>query len=976
MEISDRLATALGGRYELKEEIGRGAAAIVFRALDLRHARPVALKVLRPEVALGVGSERFLREIEISARLTHPHILPLYESGQADGLLFFVMPFVEGESLRERMNREGPLPLEEALEITEQIAEALQHAHDHRILHRDVKPENIMLSGNQAFLADLGIARAMGEAGTDHLTRTGLAVGTPLYMSPEQASGLARLDGRADIYSLACVLFEMLSGEPPFNGPTAQAVLAKHAMEAVPSLRVMRSAMSASIEMAIRRALEKTPADRYPTPQAFAENLRSAYTESRLARETLGPSPRGRWWPAAWTIGGIAVGALVFWLFNMGPLARGPDADPQLMAVLPFDLDPALDATFLSTASVAEAVSARFTGEGGPRAAPSELVLGAWERERGPARRTLAKGSALRVAGEVGAGLVLSGRVHREGDTPVIEARVLSVHDGRELAAVEDLEWPPGNLEQTLDQLTIRLLAQFAGETALIEDLAHRELPAVRALLEGLRDFGAGLYSEAFDALARALAVDSTLAQAGLAGLRVEEASRSSGPLEWQVAYAHRDRLSPRDSAHLGALLGLHASGLMDYATRVWAWDYITLAYPDDEMSAYFHGKALLEAGGMTPHESPLLRARESMLRAIELRPGFVPALEGLLEVASILRDSSEVVRVARVLTSLEPKPDHVDRARWRWAVVTGDTATLLGLRSRFPELSLPDLEWIIGMAQLTGEGLDDAWHAAEVYRSRVASRVDLFGSSVLSRTLALNLGKPLAAARFETSEPFTVPLNNLLFILEALFWDGDQARAEVEVVESRAMLLRPGRSAFAYSMDHCSLALWGLSLGDTAGVQPAIESLRAWEPETPLLMIANVCAAVLEVERALLTGSPDLRHVTEELETLMRPGPRVRRHLSVAANLTLARAFEALGERERALAAVRRRPHDPKDGPIGLATLFREEGRLATLVARTGGAMDAYRHYLTLRWSPEGELRTQADSVRSALERLEAGGS
>src|SRR5437773_6837774 len=247
--------------------------ATVYLARDLKHGRPVAIKVLRPEIAAALGPERFLREIEMAARLTHPHILPLHDSGQAGGALYYVMPYIEGESLRDRLEREGPLPLEEALRITREVASALSYAHSHDVVHRDIKPENILLSGGEAVVADFGIARAITAAAGRNLTETGIALGTPGYMSPEQASGGGPSDGRSDVYSLACVLYEMLVGEPPYTGPSAQVVIAKRFTDPVPSVRRLREGIPAAIDAAVSRALAKAAADRFATAAVFAEAL-------------------------------------------------------------------------------------------------------------------------------------------------------------------------------------------------------------------------------------------------------------------------------------------------------------------------------------------------------------------------------------------------------------------------------------------------------------------------------------------------------------------------------------------------------------------------------------------------------------------------------------------------------------------------------------------------------------------------------
>src|SRR5712691_6395631 len=272
------LNAALPDNYVIDRELGRGGMALVYLARDTRHERFVALKTLRPEIAMALGRERFLREIKLAAGLQHPNILPVYDSGDAGGTLYYVMPFVEGESLRDRLDREPQLPVDDARQIAKEVAEALAYAHDHDVVHRDIKPENIMMSGGHAIVADFGIARAVSAAGGDKLTQTGLAIGTPAYMPPEQASGSGQVDRRSDIYSLACVLYETLAGQPPFTGPTAQAIMARHSLDAVPRLKIVRDAIPDELEVVIERALEKVPADRYQTSDEFAKALTTAST--------------------------------------------------------------------------------------------------------------------------------------------------------------------------------------------------------------------------------------------------------------------------------------------------------------------------------------------------------------------------------------------------------------------------------------------------------------------------------------------------------------------------------------------------------------------------------------------------------------------------------------------------------------------------------------------------------------------------
>ncbi|MBK8007002.1 MAG: serine/threonine-protein kinase [Gemmatimonadetes bacterium] len=270
---TSRLATALADRYRIERQLGAGGMATVYLAIDLKHDREVALKVLRPELGAVLGDERFLAEIKITAKLDHPHILTLIDSGVAEGYLYYVLPLVRGESLRDKLNRDKQLGVEEAVTLTKQVAGALDYAHRHGVVHRDIKPENILIQEGEAMLTDFGIALAVSEAGGDRLTETGLSLGTPQYMSPEQATGDRLLSARSDVYSLGAVLYEMLAGEPPVTGPTSQAMIAKLMTEKPVSLRVVRPSTPEAIDLAVQKALDKTPADRFASAGDFARAL-------------------------------------------------------------------------------------------------------------------------------------------------------------------------------------------------------------------------------------------------------------------------------------------------------------------------------------------------------------------------------------------------------------------------------------------------------------------------------------------------------------------------------------------------------------------------------------------------------------------------------------------------------------------------------------------------------------------------------
>jgi serine/threonine-protein kinase len=328
-ELLERLSRALADRYRIERELGRGGMAVVFLARDLRHDRPVALKVLSPELAAVLGTERFLREIQVAANLTHPHVLPLLDSGQADGLLFYTMPFVEGPTLRRRLEQQRQLPLEEVLRIAREVASALDYAHRRGVVHRDVKPENVLLADGHAMVADFGLARALEAAAGPRLTASGVVLGTPAYLSPEQAAGSQATDGRADQYALGCVVYEMLAGQPPFTGPTAESLVHQHLNVAPRTVTELRPAVPAVLADALARALAKNPADRFETTAAFAAMLEvPAIADGTPTVPMRRARPIRRTW--VWAATGVAVAAgavLVLWAL---PRLRPGPAELQL----------------------------------------------------------------------------------------------------------------------------------------------------------------------------------------------------------------------------------------------------------------------------------------------------------------------------------------------------------------------------------------------------------------------------------------------------------------------------------------------------------------------------------------------------------------------------------------------------------------------------------------------------------------------
>ncbi|HTR19350.1 MAG TPA: protein kinase [Gemmatimonadales bacterium] len=390
-ELFDRLKGALGDRYQVEREVGRGGMATVFLAQDLRHHRPVAVKVLHPQLAVSLGPDRFLREIQIAARLQHPHIVPLYDSGQAGDLLYYVMPYVEGQSLRQRLEHEKPLPVEEAVNIARGVAAALDYAHRQQVVHRDIKPENVMLHEGEPLVTDFGIAKAVTAAAAQSLTQTGTAVGTPAYMSPEQAAGEAELDGRSDIYSLGSVLYEMLAGTAPFTGPTVQAIMAKLFANPVPPLRERHPEVPEWLDQTLLKALAKQASDRFATAAQFAQAL----------TQHTGTTPPG----ATPTISGSQAGAA------------------KSIAVLPFaDMSPEHDQDYFCEGIAEEIINALTKIQ-------ALRVI-----SRSSAFAFKGQNQDIRKVGEqLNVGTVLEGSIRKAGNRLRITAQLISVAGGHHL---------------------------------------------------------------------------------------------------------------------------------------------------------------------------------------------------------------------------------------------------------------------------------------------------------------------------------------------------------------------------------------------------------------------------------------------------------------------------------------------------------------------------------------------------------------
>jgi tRNA A-37 threonylcarbamoyl transferase component Bud32/tetratricopeptide (TPR) repeat protein len=542
-EPTDAPPEILAGRYAIQREIGRGATATVYLARDTKYDRLVAVKALSRELAYALGPKRFLREIEITARLQHPNILSIHDSGEADGLLYYVTPYLEGESLRARLTKERQLPVDVVVRITTELADALQYAHERGIVHRDIKPENILFSGDHACVGDFGIAQAIQRAGGDRLTTTGLVLGTPAYMSPEQAAGDRDLDGRSDLYSLACVVYEMLAGVAPFIGPTPESVVAQRFSHAPRPVRAFRGSVPVHIERALTRAFALAPADRFADTKTFAEALATPGVEEpsvELSATAIRPG-----WTWQWALAGaatvIALGTAAMKLTGFG-FGGGATLEPSRVAVLPFSGGGGRQLT--------DEIVRRDLYDAFRRWRDLDLVdLGTVGQVTS---RPMGDKAAATVGRQLGAGQLVQAVVAPVGDSVRIDVALFDVTAGRRTRAyslvVPDARAVPGDVYRRVATSLLREGELAAGVD--IGDAGTTSIAAWRAYQRGLAAQQRWQLVQAESAFAKAASLDPSYAQAQLWLAQVGSWLRDNRPETWQEPASRAVAGSPSLTEH------------------------------------------------------------------------------------------------------------------------------------------------------------------------------------------------------------------------------------------------------------------------------------------------------------------------------------------------------------------------------------------------------------------------------------------
>ena len=641
-ELLARLTGVLAGRYEIARPLGSGGMAHVYLAKDRKLDRLVALKVLKPELASVVGAGRFTREIEITGHLQHPHILPLLDAGEADGLPYYIMPYVEGESLADRLRRERQISIPDALRIASEVADALAYAHGQGVVHRDIKPGNIMLAGDDVLVADFGIARALDVSGGGGITSSGVALGTPSYMSPEQAAGIGAVDARSDLYSLACVLYEMLVGEPPFTGPTAQAILARQAVEPVPRISIVRDTVPPALERVIGKGMAKVPADRYATALEFKDALarvrltESAPTGLRTGRILVG---------LALAAGVAAVGWLTWKLIP----PTGPALDENRVVVFPLVAAGATGGGETVGEDIATVIGHALDGVGPLRWIDGWSLLDDRQRDD---PRTLALDAGRAVARSRGAAFFITGRVVASPESTGVYLELHDVAGDSTIARSSGVSvgdpWHAGL--RSVNGLLPTLIP--GGAPAIGKQWFDRRPAAVASFLLGEGRMRRAQMEAALERYNAALAADS---QFTLAAIRGAEAASwqhdgSAARTLITLALAHRADLEPRLAAFTqgyaayldgkpdGAVAGLREAIAIDPGMAV-AWWALG--------ETYTH---------LLPRKGPVdSLAEASLSEAHRLDSTAVYVVYHLLETAIRKGERVRAERLARVFEAAEP---------------------------------------------------------------------------------------------------------------------------------------------------------------------------------------------------------------------------------------------------------------------------------------------------------------------------------
>ncbi|HEX6251738.1 MAG TPA: protein kinase [Gemmatimonadaceae bacterium] len=957
--LQSRLQDALGAGYRIERELGGGGMSHVFVAEEVELGRKVVVKVLPPDMAAGLNAERFRREIQLAASLQHPHIVPLIAAGRTGDLVWYTMPLIGGESLRAKLVREGELPVSDAIRALRDVADALAHAHEHGVVHRDIKPDNVLITGRHAVVTDFGVAKALSAStGESSLTSIGVALGTPAYMAPEQASADPHVDHRADIYAFGAMAYEMLTGRPPFSGPP-QMVLAAHVTQAPEAVSARRQSVPAPLATLVMRCLEKKPADRYQTAAELHQQLELMATPSGGAAPTtaVAATASRRSVPVWMMVGSAAILLAAVGVFVARPWQRRSETSElsaNVVAVLPFRVAGADPSLHYLRQGMVDLLQAKLTGEGGPRAADARSVLAAFREAGGSDQEDVPDAALLQIASKVGAGRVLQGSIVGPTDHVVISAAVLEMPGSRALAQTT-VEGPKDSLFAMVDRLTAQLLALGAGATQQqLSALTTVDLEALRAYLEGQAAYRRGAFAHATQSLMRSVQLDSTFALA-LSAL-VEAHGWSPAGIEMgrvrRLAWQYRDRLNARDQMMLSVRLGSRFPRETPWTERIADVERATAAMPESPQIWYNLGDALFHYGRLAEISDNLDRSRRAFEQALHLDSAFGGPVTHLATLAFLRGDTVEVRRWGTRAIALDSADLGATAARYEGAMLSGDEKTFRVLIRQSAGLNPLRVMSFYPLQPLFVTNADEVLDAA---RARTTTRQERREVQVTTAIVRWNQGRPSAArSLIDSLRRSADGAPDEVAVVAAMFWDGDTTGVDALASQSPDPLIKE---------------LWKLHRGDLSTVDQAVARWRTDPTVRDSLDDSHLrLAALMDAWGKLIRGAADARAQLLAADSMWLGWESE----SEVAATVLPRLLHAAGESERALTAGRRRQSFLGDRPLpGIAADMLVEARAAARAGQRDAAIHAYEGYLIWRQNPEPRLMPQRDSARAELARL-----